>query len=120
MGSEKTAIRAGYAIYHDSAWNQGGQGLWQNPPYYAEVDPPTYLFGYGVTAGSLSGGFLLPANTPSALNVPGGAIYNAPVNPSAYTGTIQSQNLNFRQGAIQQFTRAPAVRTFSSVSPTKT
>jgi hypothetical protein len=104
MGSEKTAIRAGYAIYHDSAWNQGGQGLWQNPPYYAEVDPPTYLFGYGVTAGSLSGGFLLPANTPSALNVPGGAIYNAPVNPSAYTGTIQSQNLNFRQGAIQQFT----------------
>ncbi|MGC2447410.1 MAG: carboxypeptidase-like regulatory domain-containing protein, partial [Candidatus Sulfotelmatobacter sp.] len=104
MGSDKTAIRAGYAIYHDSAWNQGGQGLWQNPPYYAEVDPPTYLFGYGSTAGSLSGGFLLPANTPSALNVPGGAIYNAPVNPSTYTGTIQSQNLNFRQGAIQQFT----------------
>ena len=104
MGSDKTAIRAGYAIYHDSAWNQGGQGLWQNPPYYAEVDPPTYLFGYGSTAGSLSGGFLLPANTPSALNVPGGAIYNAPVNPSSYTGTIQSQNLNFRQGAIQQFT----------------
>jgi carboxypeptidase family protein len=104
MGNDKTAIRAGYAIYHDSAWNQGGQGLWQNPPYYAEVDPPTYLFGYGSTAGSLSGGFLLPANTPSALNVPGGAIYNAPVNPSSYTGTIQSQNLNFRQGAIQQFT----------------
>ncbi len=26
MGSLKTAIRAGYAIYHDSAWNQGGQG----------------------------------------------------------------------------------------------
>ncbi len=39
MGSDKTAIRAGYAIFHDSAWNQGGQGLWQNPPYYAEVDP---------------------------------------------------------------------------------
>ncbi|HYK88179.1 MAG TPA: carboxypeptidase-like regulatory domain-containing protein, partial [Acidobacteriota bacterium] len=37
MGSNKTAIRAGYAIFHDSAWNQGGQGLWQNPPYYAEV-----------------------------------------------------------------------------------
>ena len=39
MGSEKTAIRGGYGIVHDSAWNQGGQGLWQNPPYYAEVDP---------------------------------------------------------------------------------
>src|SRR6202522_2893003 len=39
--SDKVAIRAGYAIFHDSAWNQGGQGLWQNPPYYAEVDPAT-------------------------------------------------------------------------------
>src|SRR5208283_2889258 len=37
-GSDKVVIRAGYAIYHDSSWDQGGQGLWQNPPYYAEVD----------------------------------------------------------------------------------
>ncbi len=103
MGNEKTAVRGGYAIYHDSSWDQGGQGLWQNPPYYAEVDPPTFLFSYGQAAGSLTGGFLLPANTPSALNVPGGAIYNGPVTPSAYTGTIQSQNLNFKQGIIQQF-----------------
>ena len=103
MGNEKTAVRGGYAIYHDSSWDQGGQGLWQNPPYYAEVDPPTFLFSYGQAAGSLTDGFLLPANTPSALNVPGGAIYNGPVNPSAYTGTIQSQNLNFKQGIIQQF-----------------
>src|SRR5450631_34886 len=38
FGSQSTAVRAGYAIYHDSAWNQGAQGLWQNPPYYAEID----------------------------------------------------------------------------------
>src|SRR4029077_15062948 len=38
MGSQKTAIRAGYAIFHDSSWNQGGQGLWENPPYFAESD----------------------------------------------------------------------------------
>ena len=38
LGSQNTAIRAGYAIFHDSSWNQGAQGLWQNPPYYAEVD----------------------------------------------------------------------------------
>ena len=31
-----TAVRAGYAIFHDSSWNQGGQGLWENPPYFAE------------------------------------------------------------------------------------
>jgi hypothetical protein len=103
MGRDKTAIRGGYAIYHDSAWNQGGQGLWQNPPYYAEVDPCTFCLTYGVAAGSLSGGFLLPANTASAINVPGGAIYNAPVNPGSYTGTIQSENRNFKQGMIQQY-----------------
>ncbi|MGO9086392.1 MAG: carboxypeptidase regulatory-like domain-containing protein [Candidatus Sulfotelmatobacter sp.] len=103
FGSQKTAVRAGYGIFNDSAWNQGGQGLWQNPPDYAEVDPCTYCLTYGVAAGSLSGGFLLPAGTPSTLSVPGGAVYNAPVNPLNYTGTIQSANLNFKQGMIQQF-----------------
>ena len=38
FGSQNTAVRAGYAIYHDSAWSLGAQGLWQNPPYYAELD----------------------------------------------------------------------------------
>jgi hypothetical protein len=103
LGSDKTVVRAGYAIYHDSSWDQGGQGLWQNPPYYAEVDPCAFCFAYGSAAGSLSGGFLLPANTPSATNVPGGAIFTSPVNPGSYTGTIQSQNRNFKQGVIQQF-----------------
>src|SRR5207245_463120 len=28
LGSDKTAVRAGYAIYHDSAWRMGPQGLW--------------------------------------------------------------------------------------------
>ena len=73
MGSEKTSVRGGYAIFHDSAWNQGGQGLWQNPPYYAEVDPCTFCLAYGSTFGSLSGGFLLPAGTPSTTAVAGGA-----------------------------------------------
>jgi len=103
MGSVKTVIRAGYAIFHDSAWNQGGQGLWQNPPYYAEVDPPTFLFGYGSATGSLSGGFLLAANSPSSTNVTGGAVYSSPVNPSSYSGTIQSMNRNFKQGMVQQY-----------------
>ena len=105
MGSDKTAIRAGYAIFHDSAWNQGGQGLWQNPPFYAEVDPfPTGVCPtFGGTGCGLSNGFLLPAGTPSTTPVPGGAVYNAPVNPGAYTGTIQSMNRNFVQGMVQQY-----------------
>jgi Carboxypeptidase regulatory-like domain len=94
MGSDKTAIRAGYAIFHDSAWNQGGQGLWQNPPYYAEVDPyPTGVCApFGTPGCGLSNGFLV-----------NGSPLLAPQNPANYTGTIQSANLNFKQGMIQQF-----------------
>ena len=105
MGSEKTVIRAGYGILHDSSWNQGGQGLWQNPPYYAEVDPcpSDFCLGFNSAFGSLSGGFLVDPTTPSSTPVAGGAVLSAPVNPGNYTGTIQSMNRNFRQGMVQQF-----------------
>jgi len=105
MGSEKTVIRAGYGILHDSSWNQGGQGLWQNPPYYAEVDPcpSDFCLGYQSAFGSLSGGFLVDPATPSSTPVTGGAVLSGPVNPASYTGTIQSMNRNFRQGIVQQF-----------------
>ena len=92
MGSDRTAIRAGYAIFHDSAWNQGGQGLWQNPPFYAEVDPCTFCLSYGSSFGALSGGFLV-----------NGSPLLAPQDPSQYSGTIQSENRNFRQGMVQQY-----------------
>ncbi len=105
MGSDKTVIRAGYGILHDSSWNQGGQGLWQNPPYYAEVDPcpSDFCLGYNSAFGSLSGGFLVDPSTPSSTPVAGGAVLSGPVNPANYTGTIQSMNRNFRQGLVQQF-----------------
>jgi len=105
MGSDKTVIRAGYGILHDSSWNQGGQGLWQNPPYYAEVDPcpSDFCLGYNNAFGSLGGGFLVAAGTPSSTPVAGGAVLSSPVNPSGYSGTIQSMNRNFKQGLVQQF-----------------
>ena len=37
-GSDKTVLRLGFGIYHDSSWNQGAQGLWQNPPNLGESD----------------------------------------------------------------------------------
>jgi hypothetical protein len=115
MGSDKTAIRAGYAIFHDSAWNQGGQGLWQNPPYYAEIDPDSYpnvlltpFFSstglcntFGNTQCGLSYGF--QEATPTNPACPPAGILTAPVNPACYTGTIQSANLNFKQGMVQQY-----------------
>jgi hypothetical protein len=105
MGSDKTVVRAGYGILHDSSWNQGGQGLWQNPPYYAEVDPcpSDFCLGYNSAFGSLSGGFLVDPSTPSSTPVAGGAVLSAPVNPANYSGTIQSMNRDFRQGLVQQF-----------------
>ncbi len=104
MGSDKTAVRAGYAIFHDSAWNQGGQGLWQNPPYFAEIDPPGFLFSFGQALGSLTDGFLQgSAQPPSTTPVNGGFVYSAPVDPSTYSGNIQSMNRNFKQGMVQQY-----------------
>jgi Carboxypeptidase regulatory-like domain len=96
MGSDKTAVRAGYGIFHDSAWNQGGQGLWQNPPFFSEIDTGglcTTLSGTLTGAGcGLSNGFLV-----------NGAPITAPQDPDDYSGTIQSQNRNFKQGMIQQY-----------------
>jgi hypothetical protein len=105
LGSNKTVVRAGYGILHDSSWNQGGQGLWENPPYFAEVDPcpSDFCLGFNSAFGSLSGGFLVDPSTPSSTPVAGGAVLSGPVNPANYSGTIQSMNRNFRQGLVQQF-----------------
>jgi len=101
FGSDKTAVRAGYAIFHDSSWNQGGQGLWENPPFFAESDAfppngydptntdPNYpCLKFGDTGCGIAGGF---------------PIFTAAPDPATFTGTIQSQNLNFKQGKVQQF-----------------
>jgi hypothetical protein len=74
-----TVFRGGYGIFHDSSWNQGAQGLWQNPPSYAESDA------FGV---NMQQGF---------------PIFTSPPNPADFTGTILAQDTNFKQGRIQQF-----------------
>jgi hypothetical protein len=116
FGSSNTAIRAGYAIYHDSGWSQGAQGLWQNPPYYAEVDQ--FNYGYQQDACPF-GNWALPTTSPNAVNcglkygflqlngTQGAnstlAPFTAPPNPDTFTGTSLSQNSNFKQGMVQQF-----------------
>jgi hypothetical protein len=103
FGGDKTVLRAAYGITHDSSWDQGGQGLWQNPPYYAEVDPDEF------PGAAFLSGVCMPLGNPACglqngfIPQPGGAPLNSPVNPTSYTGTIQAQNRNFRQGVIQQF-----------------
>ena len=100
-GSQTSVIRGGYAIFHDSSWNQGGQGLWQNPPYYAESD--AFAFG-GACTFSTALCATKYGNSPSAIGVSNGfPIFTAPPNPQDFTGTLQAQNTNFKQGRVQQF-----------------
>jgi Carboxypeptidase regulatory-like domain/TonB-dependent Receptor Plug Domain len=95
FGSQTTSVRAGYAIFHDSSWNQGAQGTWENPPYFAELDNffGPCPFNNSGSATPLDCGnqrLFLPAIT-------------APPNPQLYPGALQVQNLNFKQGRVQQF-----------------
>ena len=100
-GNDKTAVRAGYAIYHDSSWSQGAQGLWQNPPYYAESD--FFAFG-GTCTFATAACATVYQRKPSANSLSNGfQIFTAPPIPADFTGTIQSQNTNFKLGQVQQF-----------------
>lgn len=96
FGSQRTALRAGYAVFHDSSWNQGAQGLWENPPYLAELDNFPAVpcpFNNAGSATPLDCGnqrLFLPT-------------LSAPPNPQLYPGALQVQNLDFHQGRVQQF-----------------
>ncbi len=111
-GSDKTAVRAGYAIYHDSSWNQGAQGLWQNPPYYAESDSfpggsyPTAT-NFGTCTFPTAACATVLGQTPTGLSLSAGfPIFTGPPsqpNFTDFTGTILAQNTNFKLGTVQQF-----------------
>jgi hypothetical protein len=118
FGSQNTAVRAGYAIYHDSGWSQGAQGLWQNPPYYAEADNFSYGVGFPCPFGNwtlattdpnvqpcgLRDSFLLGSFNAATFSTPPPLVpITSPPNPDNFTGTSLSQNLNFKQGMVQQF-----------------
>jgi hypothetical protein len=100
LGSDKTAVRAGYAVYHDSAWSMGAQGLWQNPPFFAESDgfnPAGCAFATSYCATVLG-------QTPSGASFSTGfPIFTAPPTLSTFTGTLFSQPTDFHLGMVQQF-----------------
>jgi len=101
-GSDKTVVRAGYAIFHDSSWSQGAQGLWQNPPFYAESD----AFAFTISGCTVATAYCAATKgmTPSALSFSNGfPIFTSQPNPATFSGTIQAQNINFRPGQVQQF-----------------
>jgi hypothetical protein len=100
LGSDKTVLRAGYGIFHDSAWSQGAQGLWQNPPFFAESD----FFGPAGCPFSSSYCFtpLTPNNTGLSMST-GFQIITSPPDLSSFSGTLFTQPTNFKLGNVRQF-----------------
>jgi hypothetical protein len=123
FGSNRTAIRAGYAIFHDSSWNQGGQGLWENPPFFQESawfgftsnGCPSAVTPLGGTSLCSTTGAVIPVDFfnlagPGGRKVsgsypPAGFPVLAPLtnDPITFGGNIFSQNRDFKQGMVQQF-----------------
>jgi len=110
MGSDKTVLRLGYGIYHDSAWSQGAQGLWQNPPNLGESDqlPATFSTGCAFASSycattldqtpelgqSPELGFTLSNGFPSLLT---------PQDVASYQGTFNYMPTNYQPGRVRQY-----------------
>ncbi|MGC1620511.1 MAG: carboxypeptidase regulatory-like domain-containing protein [Candidatus Acidiferrum sp.] len=100
LGSDKTVVRGGYSIYHDSAWSMGAQGLWQNPPFFAEGD----IFSAAGCAFSTSYCATVLGQTPSGSSISNGfPIFNTPPDLATFSGTLFYQPTNFKLGKVQQF-----------------
>jgi Carboxypeptidase regulatory-like domain/TonB-dependent Receptor Plug Domain len=105
LGSDKTVIRGGFSIYHDSVWSQGAQGLWQNPPFFAEGD--IFQFG-GCPVSTPTGGTpscSTTKNPGTVTSISNGFINfgNTPPTLSTFTGTLFYQPRNFRHGQVAQY-----------------
>ena len=104
LGSDKTVLRLGFGIYHDSSWNQGAQGLWQNPPNLGESDqfPATYsagcAFAYSFCA-SLPNAIVESVPTTSG----GFTALPTPQGVASYTGTFYYEPANFQPGRVHQY-----------------
>ena len=100
LGSDKTVLRLGYGIFHDSAWSQGAQGLWQNPPFLGESDafgPQGCAFATSYCATTL-------AQMPAAVSLSDG-FQAIPTPPTAatFTGNFNYEPTNLKHGMVQQY-----------------
>jgi hypothetical protein len=101
LGSDKTVLRAGFGIYHDSAWSQGAQGLWENPPNLGESDQfadPGCAFATSYCAATLnqapSGTFDLSTGF---ISLP------APQSVSTFQGSFYYERPNTQPGRVHQY-----------------
>jgi len=108
FGSDKTVLRAGYAIFHDAAWSQGAQGLWQNPPFAAESFGARFFNGSKCTVATA----ICATTFGQQPNVGAGQflgfsdgfpLITTPPTPSTFQGNLNFMNPNLKQGVMQQF-----------------
>jgi len=100
FGSDTTVLRGGFAIFHDSAWSQGAQGLWQNPPFLGESDAFT---GAGCAFPTSYCATVL-GQTPSAISLSSGfQAIPAPPTVGTFTGSFYTQPTDFKLGRVRQY-----------------
>jgi hypothetical protein len=102
LGSDKTVLRLGFGIYHDSAWSQGVQGLWQNPPNLGESDAFT---GAGCAyAWSWCAPLIPEGSFPAAISLSSG-FQPLPTPPTAanFTGSFNYMPQGFQPGRVHQY-----------------
>jgi Carboxypeptidase regulatory-like domain len=98
FGDGKTVLRAGYAIFHDSAWSMGAQGLWQNPPFFAESAP----FGFGCPSATSYCHTVL-GQAATGVSIDSFPIFAGPPTLSTFAGTLFYQPTNIKPGMVQQY-----------------
>jgi hypothetical protein len=100
LNSDKTVLRAGFGITHDSAWSQGAQGLWQNPPNLGESDAFT---GAGCAFATSYCAVTL-GQSPSGISLSSGfQALPTPQNVSTFTGSLNYEPQNLQPGRVRQY-----------------
>jgi len=108
-GSDKTVLRAGFGIYHDSAWNMGAQGLWQNPPNLGESDSfpsPGCPFATSYCAIALEQfpSYFYPSISAGFASLPAPQDINScETDPLCFTGSLNYMPKGFQPGRVRQY-----------------
>jgi len=104
LGSDKTVLRLGFGIFHDSSWNQGAQGLWQNPPDLGESDqfPTTFSAGCAF-ATSYCATTLGQTPELNFTTSTGFTPLPTPQDVGSYVGTFVYEPKNFQPGRVHQY-----------------
>ena len=103
-GGDKTVLRLGFGIYHDSSWNQGAQGLWQNPPNLGESDQFPATFSAGCAFATSYCATTLGQAPELNFNLSSGfTALPTPQTIPDFVGTYYYQPRNFQPGRVRQY-----------------